>query len=476
MNKSAPSTAKPLGTLVFTAAFWLWITSALLALILVVVISTAWAVRHASIGGPRLSSSQSDFVIAVAEFVPLVRASIKELQSWVEGVPLQLLVDRKETEQPHWVRRFPAPEDPGYLLFSGLDPVLKRSVVALIRISDGIPVVRWDPDWLAIHKQITAKKFAPKGSPGTMGAVHPLLLADGDIIFNTGSSLVRQSPCSRRPVWVLDEVMHHSIELDTSGNTIWVPSVSQDGFADSPWLQDRIRDDALAQVSIDGRILNKRSFTHILRSNDLEALLLGTSGERFANDPIHLNQISVAPLDSHYWQKGDLLISAKNLSTIFLYRPSTNRIIWYKTGPWMNQHSANFVDDHRISVFNNNVISGVKKEHAFVTHGDTNHFLVYDFDTNQISEPFAALLADAKPVTVNQGSARMLPDGGLFIEETNQGRHLRFTRNRLMWSRINDYDDRRIGAVFWSRYLTVDEARGPLQALVARQCPAVAVQ
>jgi hypothetical protein len=198
---------------------------------------------------------------------------------------------------------------------------------------------------------------------------------------------------------------------------------------------------------------------------------MGTSGMADNEDPIHINQIKVAHSDSRYWQRGDLLISSRHLSTLFLYRPSTNKILWHQTGPWMNQHSVDFVDAQRISVFSNNVVSGVpKKEHAFLTPKDLNRVYVFDFETKQVSQPYEALLAAAKPITLTEGRAQLLPDGGLFIEETNYGRHLRFTKDKLLWSRVNDYDEKRIGMVSWSRYLTAEEAREPLKALAAQRC------
>jgi hypothetical protein len=225
---------------------------------------------------------------------------------------------------------------------------------------------------------------------------------------------------------------------------------------------------------MDGRLLARISFSKILRDNGLQALLLGTSRiespEFMSEDPIHLNQIQVAQQDSRHWLRGDLLISARHLSTIFLYRPSTGKLIWHQTGPWMNQHSVGFVDDHRISVFDNNIIAGPPNEHAFLTPRDTNRVEIYDFDSGKVTQPFATLLEWARPITVTAGRARVLPDGGLFIEETEYGRHLRFTRDHLLWSRVNDYDKQRIGAVSWSRYLTAEEVRVPLQALANLKC------
>jgi len=453
--------------------FWLWLMATFLAVLIVTVSVTAWSVRHVSIGGLRFSETQSRMVVGIAEFPVLVYTAVQEIRSRLEGDPLPLLMDRKSTEQPYWVRQFPAPEDSGYLLFSGVDAAAKRADVQLIKMSDGTVVARWQPDWFAIMAQTSPKKFIPAASPYTLLAIHPLLLADGDIVFNhTAGSLVRMSTCSSKPVWLLDEVMHHSNELDETGSAMWLPSISQDGYADYPLYQKRVRDDALAHVSIDGRLLERRSFARILRENGLQTILMGTSGFVINEDPIHLNEIKVARQDSRYWKRGDLLISARHLSSLFLYRPSTGKIIWHQTGPWMNQHSVDFVDDHRVSLFNNNVIGGpaTTRESTFIQSSDINQVMVYDFDTKQISQPFAALLDAAKPVTVTAGRARILPDGGLFLEENNFGRLLRFTKDRLLWSRVNDYDDKRIGVFGWSRYLTAEEASIPLRALEKRKC------
>jgi Arylsulfotransferase (ASST) len=263
--------------------------------------------------------------------------------------------------------------------------------------------------------------------------------------------------------------MHHSVELDPNG-TLWIPSVSQAGFADDTWLSDRIRDDALANVSTGGKILGMYSFVKILRDNGLSALLVGLSGPNLNPDPIHMNQIRVAPRDSKYWNRGDLLISARHLSAVFLYRPSTGKIIWHKIGPWLNQHAADFVGEHQISVLDNNIIAFAPKAYAFLTPAEVNRVMLYDFDTGQTSQPFANLLDKTRPVTITGGLARVLPDGGLFIEETNYGRHLRFTRDQLLWSRINDFNAQYIGTVSWSRYLTADEAKIPLQSLAMHNC------
>ena len=58
--------------------------------------------------------------------------------------------------------------------------------------------------------------------------------------------------------------------------------------------------------------------------------------------------------DGPYWRKGDLFLSLRSPSTVMLYRPATNKVIWRKDGPWSKQHDVDILDDHRISIFNNN--------------------------------------------------------------------------------------------------------------------------
>jgi hypothetical protein len=51
----------------------------------------------------------------------------------------------------------------------------------------------------------------------------------------------------------------------------------------------------------------------------------------------------------------DLFLSLpRSSSNVILYRPATNKVIWRKDGPWSRQHDVDILDNHRISIFNNN--------------------------------------------------------------------------------------------------------------------------
>jgi len=450
-------------------AYRIWVALVGAVTLALIVIGTAATVRHAMLKGPLLSRSQSQFVIELASYPSRAKAAVWEVAGRMFGKSYALTVKRADVETPAWKRIFPAPADSGYLLLSGMDPDVQQATVRLIRIADGKLMARWVPGWAEIVSRSAKSHYSEGITLQSVGAMHPLLLDDGDIIFNTTGAMVRIGLCSAKPIWLLAEVLHHSNQRDADGN-IWTPSVSSGGFPNNKFLDENIRDDAIARISPNGRLLERRSFAKIMRENGLEALLLGTQGFELNNDPIHLNEIAVAPSTTPYWRRGDLLISARHLSTLFLYRPTTGRIIWHKTGPWMNQHSAAFVDDHRISVLNNNIVASAPASAAFVEPEDTNQVMVYDFKTGTLTRPFKKLVDAARPVTVTEGRARLLPDGGLFFEETNTGRLLRFTRDRLLWSYVNNVDDQTIGTLAWSRYLSADDAAPALRAIAAKQC------
>jgi hypothetical protein len=439
-----------------------------LLLISALVLGSLWLGRHVALSGQRLSETQREWVTTLADLPNLVRSAFTQVQVVSQmGVAPELLIPRASTEKSYWVSQFPAPEDNGYLLFSGVRANAQQTVIELIRIADGQVLQQWKPDLTALHNQRRERKEAPKGSAQATRFFHPLPLPDGSVVVNTSGSLIRFSACQDVPTWVLDEVLHHSNELDAQGRIV-SNGVVHNGFQNNRHLQQQARDDALTWVSPDGQLVEQRAFSDILIENGLEALLLGFSRYVMSDDPIHLNQITPALTDGLAWRRGDLLISARHLSTVFLYRPSTNKIIWHQTGPWLNQHSVAFVGQQKIVVFSNHVY-GADPKNAFLRPDDHNRVFLYDLITQEVSEPWQALLASAQPRTVTEGRVQVLADGGLFLEETNQGRYLRFSRDRLLWSWANELDAHTLGAVSWSRYLSPTEAQPLLTALA--QCP-----
>jgi outer membrane protein assembly factor BamB len=255
----------------------------------------------------------------------------------------------------------------------------------------------------------------------------------------------------------MDYPYHHSIELSPTGKSIWVPSVTEFFATENPTLKKQLRDDSLSEVSLEGRVLQNLSFSKILVENNMIAHMLGSTGETYNSDPIHINQITPALSNGPYWQRGDLLISARHTSTVYLYRPTTGKFIWHQQGPWLNQHSSHFVNDHEIAIFGNDVY-GKKMQTPYIYKKEHNQIYLYNFKTKQTNKPQADALSSIKPMTSYEGRVRVLEDGSIFIEETNNARIFKLNPlGQLMWSYINTYDKNHLGAISWSRYLTYEE-------------------
>jgi uncharacterized membrane-anchored protein YhcB (DUF1043 family) len=79
--------------------FHLWLTAAVLTILVGVVLGTAWAVRHAMIGGSRLSEQQAHAFISVAEFPGKVDRAVRQLIADLGGEATRLLLDRQATER-----------------------------------------------------------------------------------------------------------------------------------------------------------------------------------------------------------------------------------------------------------------------------------------------------------------------------------------------------------------------------------------
>jgi hypothetical protein len=357
--------------------------------------------------------------------------------------------------------------DAGYLLLSRYDGDDARSYVELVDLNAQTVLHRWAPDIDAINAQYHLQSnlepnLARDRNLRRYLFYHPYATEDGGLLIKSESPLVKIDACSR-VVWINDEdVFHHSTERDDSG-MFWVPTM-QEPVTIKGVDPDKFHDDSIAMVTPDGKLLMNRSVSQILIDNGLERLVFwGTGYER---DPIHLNDIEPVRKDGPYWRKGDLFLSLRSPSTVMLYRPSTNKVIWRKDGPWSKQHDVDILDDHRISIFNNN---------AFGARGETSlrtaEVNIYDFATGEVTSPWRAAL-ERLDVWAPFGSlAEVLPNDELFVEEQYHGRLIRLTLDGdVVWEYVNRAKMGRAFLLGWSRFLDPATGSRLAQTLARADC------
>ena len=351
-----------------------------------------------------------------------------------------------------------------YLLLSRYDGNLKQGIVELVDLTNFKVLHVWNPDIDAFNDLLEQEdefeyllsNFNDKSSYFR----HAKLTAGGGLLFKEFTPLRKIDACSNLIFQNTSDTFHHSIEIDIEGN-IWVPShlyppslplkkIGMDTSANGGYL-----DDAIVKLSSDGETLYEKSVSQIFIDNGLEYLLFSVGASHstgrgdFDSDPIHLNDIQPVDFDSQYWKKEDVFLSLRHQSMVLLYRPSSNKIIWKGTGPFFHPHDVDILDDHRISVFNNNSKNFIDGD---IVDGN-NQVIIYDFKTNEYSTYLSESLMKQDVRTVTEGRSQILPNGDLFVEETNYARTLYFNADGSMrWSHFNRVDGFAY-AVGWSRIL-----------------------
>lgn len=352
---------------------------------------------------------------------------------------------------------------PSYLLLSRYNREEGKSIVDLVDLQTFETIHTWAPDF----KELILFNVS-KSTSKVPRMINPLLTADGGLVFNgMASKLVKIDKCSN-PVWVLDDYLYHHSINEGSDNTMAVPIHVFPYLIDAKYTgsnSEKYHSDGIAIVSNDGRLLYKKSISELFIEKGMEHLLFASSGAtgQFKYDPIHLNSIKPVMESGKFWEKGDLFLSLRGLSMLILYRPSTNEIIWKDSGKTYQQHDIKILDDHRISIFNNN------SKDFFVGNRVDGHnsVVIYDFESSLYTNHLGTAFMENDIRTVTEGSATILTNGDVLVEETNYGRTLYIDSDgRLKWTHLNSSKDGKVFAVNWSRLLFSENDLGRVDRLM----------
>ena len=334
-------------------------------------------------------------------------------------------------------------QDKGYILFAGYSDNFGSSVTKLYSIQKKEIIYEWQPPIDEIHK-LTPDYTSEYNLKKNYRMQHPLLLDNGELIFGSGEGPISKIDACNNLIWSASRHFHHSIEYYNSDQII-VPIITNNLHNKYPIL-----DHGFAIVDIKtGKVDSEYSVINILEKNNYIGLLYGV-GE-FEYDRVHLNDAEIIKKTDEYFLEGDIMLSSKHLSTVFLYRPSTNKIIWLKTGPWLNQHDVDYLGEGYFSIFGNDTFRYNKIETHDVFYSGNNNIYIYDYNNDKIEQTYSTNMKNIK--TPTQGLHKILNNGDLFVEETDNFKIYRFGKNIKRWDFVNLLDNNKIGSIHWSRYL-----------------------
>lgn len=304
------------------------------------------------------------------------------------------------------------------------------------------------------------------------------LYPNGDAIFNLGGlGMVRMDRCDR-VVWWLDHETHHSVALDDDGN-LWVGGRKRARHTEAtdrfPGLLPPYIEDTVVKVSpADGKILQEISLLDAIYRSGWETMLFPDGGDPAPLeklDPLHLNHVepltaALAPAFPMF-AIGDLLVSVRVPSTIFVLDPRTGLIKWARTGPWFGQHDPHFLPNGRISIYDNRDVVNHDAAQRGVPRR-ASRILWFDPATDRVQTVFEGT-RDEPFFTDAIGKHEYQPNGNILITESWGGRVFEITPDgRKVWEYVNRIDPGRIGLIEWARRFPQSYADFP------KDCPASA--
>ncbi len=283
----------------------------------------------------------------------------------------------------------------------------------------------------------------------------PLLWENGYVTFcYPWNDIITFDPKTSREIWRIRGSFHHSIEFDHSGN-IWVCGSgashlgiqTQDGLASGSYGYE---DQILVKISREGKILSRIKVSDLLLESGLEYLMNGPVGFQFNQDPLHLNQISPILNESKNFKKGWLLVSLRNISTILLVDPDDRKVVWHKSGPWINQHSVFQYDDSRISLLDN---------HSFGLGGfwlsptNTSRIVVFDPINSNLNEVVIEKNFNQFFKLKIEGRAIPIGESNWLLEDSMAGSLFIIRGGKIVFKYTNRYPNGSCGVISWCRYV-----------------------
>ena len=305
-------------------------------------------------------------------------------------------------------------------------------------------------------------KLLPDANPAQLH-----VLPDGSLISGGRSMTYRMDACSN-VVWSQPMEAHHSYERGVDGN-FWSPWYVVPNTI--PHTNPDFVEDGFIRFSPAGDVLSRITLSGALMRAGHGHLLYGLAAHAYGS-PFHMNDVEPVLQDGPFWRRGDLFVSLRNSSVVLLYRPATDEVLWLQAGPWQLQHDVDVLSDSEISVYSNNTFVD---ENGDERVWGANEVHVHDFATGETRSPWREAMRRHDVRTRRRGGATLFGDGGVMLEEADQGRVLMLSPDgEEVWSYVNRASDGAVYQIRSSRWLDADYGRKVARSIASVDCGAAA--
>ncbi len=289
---------------------------------------------------------------------------------------------------------------------------------------------------------------------------------NGNITFNfEHHGTVAIDSCSN-VIWKLPRETHHDIYRAESGN-LWIPDSKLVTQKDPrfPLLSPPFYEELILQVSPSGEVLQEISVLDILAESGYGGLLVdpaenvgggnwkGTVKKDLV-DITHLNDVDILPgrLAEKFalFDKGDMLLSLRNLDLLIVVDSKTHKIKWAKTGPWLMQHDPDFGADGKILVYDN------RARNWATPAGKGSRILEVDPVSRKVNVRYQG--SKEHPFFSSQmGTQQALPNGNLLITEPDGGRVIEVANSgEIVWEYVNRWSANKVAIISGAKRIDAD--------------------
>lgn len=355
----------------------------------VLVIITLSIARHYYTKGTRILGEKEEVFIFLSKIIPNIYHFLTNNGNFVEN----LLVEKKKDIN---ISKFNIPGLYPYLSEEGwviLDHMENSKTIIPILLND-----------------VSLKNLLSKTKNNlTSFPTNPLKI-NQNLFFIVGTDLIKYNT-QKNIHTTLYGSFHHSLEL-FQDSLLYACTYGKDTF---PNLND-----AFMIINIkNGKIIIEKSISEILIENNYKNLLYGSSlisiGKKETRDIIHLNDVQPIRKKTNFADVGDILISMAKLSTVMLYRPKTNKILWLSQGPWFHQHDVDVLNENEIGVYNNNYYS------INFFKNETSHISTFNFQTKKYNTLHEETFKNLNIKSLWGSRFEILDNGNMFVEDSPSG-------------------------------------------------------
>jgi hypothetical protein len=339
----------------------------------------------------------------------------------------------------------------------------KTNQLRLIR-RDGTVIARWPVRFYEIFPNVS-HLLKPPATDWNVDIHGALALPDGSVVFNFDEKgLVKLNRCGD-VVWTLARNSHHSVEI-AEGGGFWVPGNryhSKESDSPFPPFQTPLWENTIMKVSEDGKVLMEISVPKLFYDNGLEPLLTST-GEWFRaghsqGEIVHLNKIaelsSDIANDFPMFDAGDLALSLREYNLILIVDPDTEKIKWWRIGPWLRQHDPEFIPGGKLIVFNNNIYRTAFGENRGNISSQSVPRVSNILEIDPVSGEHRIIYGNVsgqEMLSIIRGKHELTANGGLLVTEFEGGRVFETdSTGRIIWEYINRYDSDEVAEITEAR-------------------------